>query len=156
MKQIDVGQGFFALIDDEDFDRVRAVKWWLVRDPNNFYAKRNLKVGTKWTTQTLHSFVLRVARGSRIDHKDHNGLNNQKNNLRPATQRQNCRNRRHTGNRFGFKGVFFDPRGRRHFGAAVRVGGKRIFAGYFATLEEAAMGYNQKAIEIFGEFAHLN
>jgi len=78
MRKIDVGQGYHAIIDDDDFERVSKVKWWLVRDPNNFYAKRNVKIDGKWTTQTLHSFILNVPRSTRIDHKDHDGLNNQK------------------------------------------------------------------------------
>lgn len=156
MKTIPVHPGKQAIVDDDDFDRLKIHRWFLLKDGKRCYAKRNVKIGDKWTTVSMHSDVLGLPRGRRIDHRDRDGLNNQKDNLRPATQSQNCMNRVSPGNKFGFKGVSFDGRTSRPFFARLRTKGKTFQCGYFATAIEAAMAYNHKAVEVFGEFANLN
>jgi hypothetical protein len=90
-----------------------------------------------------------------IDHKNGNGLDNQFSNLRAATKAQNQMNSRSTR---GYKGVRFSKRhgspGR--WEARIGIGGRYQHLGTFDTAEEAAVAYNAKAVELFGEFARLN
>jgi hypothetical protein len=92
-----------------------------------------------------------------VDHIDRNRLNNQKSNLRMATQTQNSANR---GKQAGvssstFKGVSFD-KNRKQYRAYCRVDGKMIHLGYHKDEKKAAEKYNKAALEHFGEFAVLN
>lgn len=95
------------------------------------------------------------------DHKDGNGLNNRRSNLRAATRSQNGANRRLT---FGktWKGVYADNRKRKNtklpprFRASIAVEGNRFHLGNFSCEEDAARAYDDAALSYFGEFARLN
>jgi hypothetical protein len=93
--------------------------------------------------------------GPQVDHKDGNGLNNRRSdNLRFATDTQNRANQKvRKDSTTGFKGV--RPH-RDKFQARIRVKGREITLGSFATPEEAALAYNAAAKECFGEFARPN
>lgn len=89
-----------------------------------------------------------------VDHKDHDGLNNRRSNLRWATQSQNCVNTSKLARGVsGFRGV---SKMRNKWHAAVNVSKKRIHLGTYVTAEEAAKAYDRAAREHFGEFARLN
>lgn len=86
-----------------------------------------------------------------IDHKDRNGLNNTRANLRIATQSQNSANSKvRSTNKLGVKGVYQQD-GR--YRANITVNGKRHDLGMFVTLEEARAAYMEAAKKYFGEFA---
>lgn len=89
-----------------------------------------------------------------IDHKDGNGLNNVRSNLRDASSGQNNFNVGITKrNKSGYKGVY-GYRGK--YVACIRKSGKLIHGGSFVTAIDAAKKYNELAIEHHGEFAWLN
>lgn len=92
--------------------------------------------------------------GMEIDHIDHNGLNCQKENMRPATHAENNANKSASrNNKSGFKGV--DWHNGKHR-ATIGKDGKHYHIGYFETPEEAAHAYDEAAKAIHGEFASLN
>jgi hypothetical protein len=96
-----------------------------------------------------------VPKGMEIDHKDGDGLNNQRSNLRLASKKQNQANRgAPTNNRSGYKGVSANGRG--GWRASIFVDGKTRRVGDYDTPLEAARAYNQAALAAFGEFAKLN
>ena len=94
-----------------------------------------------------------------VDHRDHNGLNNQRSNLRLASKGQNNRNarKRIDGLTSKYKGVH---RKKKHkikmWCARIQIDGVRKSLGYFTTEEEAAQDYDTAAVEFFGEFAFTN
>lgn len=91
-----------------------------------------------------------------IDHIDHNKLNDRIENLRAATQSQNCKNtssRKNSSSKY--LGVSFCKRDNK-WAVGISVNGKNIFLGRFATEKEAALIYNNAASLHFGEFANLN
>jgi len=153
MKKIELTQNKFALIDDEDFDRVSKIKWYVqkIRDLEYAYHDFRDKKGNGKMV-SMHQFLLG---GSNIDHKDNNGLNNQKNNLRVCTPHQNQCNRRKPKNAVTsiYKGVSIN---RGYIRASIQMNRKTIHLGYFNSEKEAAIAYNNKAKELFGEFAKLN
>ena len=91
-----------------------------------------------------------------VDHKDRNPLNNQKENLRPATKAQNARNfKLPVHNTSGYKGVCFS----KHaclYEAKIQVNRRTVYLGRFSTKQEAALAYNEAATKYHGEFACLN
>lgn len=97
-----------------------------------------------------------VVGGVGVDHRDHNGLNNQRKNLRKATQSQNNGNLRKTPGRSSqFKGVSF-RRDRGCWKSQIRFHGQLHFLGLFDCEKLAARAYDCAARQFFGEFALLN
>lgn len=106
-------------------------------------------------TVSLHRAVMGFP-NSKIDHKDRNKLNCEKQNLRLATASQNNQNASiRSDNTSGYKGVFFKE-GRNAWVAGIRANGKLHFSSYYRTPELAAKAYNAMAKYYFGEFACLN
>lgn len=155
MKEIQLTQGKVALVDDEDFDRVNMFNWHACLNRHVWYARRSEWPSLK--AVRMHSFVLALHGSSgsvQIDHRDGNGLNNQKSNLRVATRAQNQINRGlPCNNTSGFKGVY---RKGRSWVARLHYNGSKISLGSYADPAEAARAYDRKARELFGEFAWLN
>lgn len=145
-------------MDDSDYESVSRFKWTAVKcsKDRTFYAHRHQKINGEWKHVKMHRFIMGVDDHRKIDHVNGNGLDNRRANLRICTHAQNLMNMR-IHNKHGFKGIAFIPgRKTRKWTGEIRPNKKRIRLGYFDTAEEAAKAYNQKAIELFGEFARLN
>jgi hypothetical protein len=146
------------LVDDEDYNAVSIHKWTITRIGHTFYAHRPIpgpKGKKKYTY--LHRFLLdHPEKGLDVDHEDGNGLNNQRSNLRTCTHAENIRKKRkQKNNTSGYVGVSLDKRNGR-FHAYIKLNGKRTFIGYYKHAIDAAAAYNRKAVELHGEFAHIN
>lgn len=143
------------LIDDEDYDLVSKYIWYA--SPNTvggFYASTKIKD----TNSTLysHRLIMGFPKGMVVDHINHDTLDNRKSNLRICTQSQNAFNRGlQRQNTSGYKGVHFYKRKDKYM-AYIDVNRKRIHLGYFKTAQEAAKKYNEVALFLVGEYAHLN
>jgi hypothetical protein len=151
MQEISLTQGKVALVDDEDFEWLNRWKWCAIRTPYTFYAARCVGEGLVY----MHREIAGL-QGLQIDHRDRNGLNNQRYNLRAATSRQNVRNKGvYANNRFGLKGVYWNKSCKK-FRAQIKVSGRSIHLGFFEDVFSAALAYNKAAVKYFGEFAWLN
>jgi len=156
MKEIALTHGHVAFVDDDDFERVNQFKWHY--DPcGKGYARRNVWVNNKSHVLRMHRFVLGVKnRRIFIDHVNRNGLDNRKSNLRICTRSQNVMNTiKKEGCSSIYKGVSYNKRRHKWI---VRITMNRIvyYLGAFQNEEEAALTYNNKAKELFGEFACLD
>jgi hypothetical protein len=150
MKQIPLTQGLFAAVDDDDFEWLSQWKWSVNRCAGDlvYAARRNGRKHEK-----MHRLIMGFP-SLDVDHKDGNGLNNQRDNLRIGTRSQNAVNRGpDQRNSSGFKGVSLDH-GR--WRARIRIGRVLVSLGHYGTAEEAARAYDTAAIEHFGDFAYLN
>jgi hypothetical protein len=149
MKQIPLTQGEFALVDDEDFEELSRYKWQVLRNGPRSYAVR--KAGKQIR---MHRQITNAPDGMLVDHRDGNGLNNQRFNLRVCTAAENARNIRvHKDNKTGFKGV---GRSQGKYRAYIVVAKKFIFLGRFGDPESAARAYDKAAKQHFGQFARTN
>ena len=91
-----------------------------------------------------------------LDHADGNPSNNRFKNLRPATRRQNNRNKgTYRNNTTGIKGVVVCRKSGK-FRARIGIDGKKVCLGRFDTAQEAAMAYEAAAKRAYGEFFRPN
>lgn len=155
MKTISLTQGQVALVDDEDFEELNNFTWHAHRRKGyTFYAVRWV-AGGQGSRIKMHQQILRMPY---VDHKDGDGLNNQRSNLRGCNHSQNLMNQRaQAGRSSQYKGVYHYRTNRAHpWAAYITVNKRRIYLGYHSTEKDAARAYNAKAVELFGEFARLN
>lgn len=153
MKEIPLTKGKVALVDDADFEAVNAFKWYVTKAGRRFYAARGSKVRIY-----MHRFLM-GPRVPGVDHRDGDGLNNQRENLRPATTAQNAQAFR--SEKIGATSIYRGVRVRRHlrnakWTAEIKVSGKKIHLGYFILETDAARAYDVASRKYFGEFASPN
>lgn len=155
MREIPLTKGQVAFVDDRDYARIVAVgKWSAARRRNTYYAVSEIAGLLVY----MHRFILTLTPGDGVksDHRDGNGTNNQRYNLRVTDTLHNSRNsakRKHTSSIF--KGVHLFTRTEK-WQAYISPNGKRIHLGYFDNELDAAQAYDVAAREHFGEFARLN
>jgi hypothetical protein len=159
-KQINLTRGKSAIVDDDDYDRVNQFKWKLkVQKGRNgkivkLYAERTVRIGVGKNAKKeliyLHRFILNAPAGIDCDHRNGNGLDCQKNNLRLCTTSQNSANAPNMKGKY--KGVI--QRGKR-FEAYIGAGGYKSL-GVYDTPEQAAAAYDKALSDAFGDFALTN
>ena len=158
MKRIFLTQGMFAIVDDEDYEYLKRWSWYAHKDGNTFYAVRKspkTKSGGKRQLVRMHRVILRAASNEMVDHKNGNGLNNRRRNIRFCTQSQNNYNYANYPHSSKYKGVSWKTdKGKWYVG--IRSKGKHIFIGSYVDEDEAGRAYDEKAKELFGKFARLN
>lgn len=147
--QIPVGD-MFALISAEDVELISERCWFKHVGPHNIYAR-----STRSPKILMHNLILP---GGEVDHIDHDGLNNQRSNLRLATRRQNTGNmrpRRAPGTSV-YKGVCWNKKCQKWRVLINSETGSRTHVGLFVSEIEAAHAYDEAARRIYGEFACVN
>jgi hypothetical protein len=142
-----------ALIDEEDFELISEFQWRAQQNQDGrWYAKA-------WNPYPvfilMHRLILGANDGEWVDHRDNNGLNNYKNNLRICTPSQNQAGKGPQGNTSLFKGVHWET-SRNKWKAVIMQDGKSYFLGRYDSEVEAARVYDETARELFGEFAYTN
>jgi HNH endonuclease len=104
----------------------------------------------------MHRLNMNAPNGVDIDHRDHDGLNNQKLNLRLCTQTQNNQNLNvRKDNTFGYKGVSLEP-STGHWRPLIYANGKAHTCGQFLKKKHAAFARDLWAVDLHGEFANTN
>jgi hypothetical protein len=152
MKTIPLTRGKVAIVDDEDYAVLSAWKWYAINTNNSWYAMRTDMASRR--NIRMHRQIMAI--DSQIDHRNGNGLDNRRCNLRPCTSAQNSYNRGlHKRNKSGFIGVFWSNNAQR-WEAQIRHRGKRMYLGRFDTATEAAMVRDLYAVRFHGDFAKLN
>lgn len=125
MREVPLGNGRVALVDDADYERVSKIKWSLLPAPNTSYTRG--RVNGKITS--IHRFLLDPPKGMHVDHIDFDGLNNQRSNLRLVTRAENMLHRKKQDAGVHRKG--------NRWRARVQIGRKDGLNKYFRTKEEA-------------------
>jgi hypothetical protein len=157
-RRIPLTQGKYAIVDPEDYEPLNKHKWHAISSENTFYVRRSVKTGKYQKVIRMHREVLKVPDGIFVDHINHNGLDERKANLRPATRAENNYNRRRLkkpGATLRFKGVSWHKYSKKWV-ARIGFNGKRITIGYFHNEVAAAKAYDAAAIKYHKDFAVLN
>lgn len=168
MEKIDLTQGKVALIDDKNFERLNQDKWYA----NTYYAQRNITIRSKnikskrekiyMHREIIEKKLNRKLRGNEeIHHINGNGLDNREKNLQVVTNSQHkmlgkkrqIYNNKITSSKH--KGVSWNKR-KKQWQVHITLNGKLKNLGYFNNEIDAALAYDKKAKELFGEFARLN
>jgi len=151
---IELSQGLFAIVDAADEVWAQQWKWHAHRSSKGtWYARRN---ASKGHIVIMHRALLGAPRGMDVDHKNRNGLDNRRANLRLASRGQNMANQRKApGGTSRYKGVCWDS-DRQAWNAKIQSDRKTINLGRFANESDAANAYNAAATAFFGEFARAN
>lgn len=156
MKQIPLTRGKFAKVDDADFDWLNQWKWSALCTKNKWYAVRGgTKNGTRYYLY-MHRELAAIAELSDVDHWNGDGLDNQRENLRPMTHAQNIQNQsKLLGCSSQYKGVTWDLT-RKKWKAQIRCDKQTKFLGRFNSEKAAAHARDKAALEKWGSVAWLN
>lgn len=104
MKCVELTQGLFAKVDDEDYDRVVALGAWHCHPISKelMYARHSSRNQGRQKKVYMHRFIMNAPKGFDVDHINHDGLDNRKSNLRVCTHSDNLRNRKETARGYYF------------------------------------------------------
>ncbi len=150
--EIPLKNGKVLLIDKDDYHKIENASSIIAR--GRYVSAIFLTEGTVKMV-AIQKLVMDTPEGFVVDHKNRNGFDNRKENLRICTSAENSRNRiANKNNRFGYKGVAEAFNGK--YVAQIGFDGKKYYGGTFDTVIEAAKAYNEMAIKYHGEFARLN
>lgn len=148
---IPLTQGKFSLVDADDAPKLALMNWsaYTAKTRNTVYAIR----GRMKTQQRMHSAICPVPSGKMVDHRNGNGLDNRKCNLRPADRFQNSQNRRNVklGSSFVQGVSLHKPSGK--WLARINVQGVRISLGHFSSLEDAIVARETAVKTHYREFS---
>jgi hypothetical protein len=149
MAELKLATGHIALIDDADLPEVLAAGRWRVHlERQTVYVRRTV---SHTQSQYLHTFLTGFAM---TDHRNGDGLDNRRENLRLADASLNQANRIRLRGTSGYRGVTRHKCGR--WQAAIKVRGQHRYLGLFSKPEEAAQAYDAAALAAWGEYARPN
>ena len=150
----------YAIVDPEDYERLNKYKWYAMKGVNTFYAGRTIRTGKnkKRFCIKMHREIINPPHPLVVDHINHNGLDNRKANLRPATHAQNRLNRPYIKPKASlskYNGVSW-RKNRKKWQVQIRFNGKNKTIGYFHNETKAAKAYDEAARLHHGDFAVTN
>lgn len=159
MKTIPLSRGLFALVDDCDYDWLMQWKWQAtITAAGKAYAARSFRSKGNRRFVKMHRLIMDAPAGLEVDHRNRDGLDNQRHNLRLCTHGQNQAN----GKKYGpdkssrFKGVSRAGRRGEKWQARITHCGRTHNLGRYDLELEAADAYDAAAKELFGGFAYTN
>jgi len=150
VRYIPLTKGKFAIVDAADYEWLSKYKWYAQesKQARTCYAVRN----SGRQTILMHREIMQTPEGMVVDHRNGNGTDNRRANMRNCKQDQNTLNSRPRGES-GYKGVF------RHgdkWVAQHKYRGKTYYLGLYDDPVEAAKVRDRKAYELAPEYAYLN
>lgn len=153
MRYIDLTAGKLAMVDDEDFEAINILNWNANFQHTTWYA-RAWKDGKRLL---MHRYIMGVTDPKiLVDHENHDGLDNRRQNLRAASKADNCRNKSHRkGTSSKYHGVCWHKATSKWI-VKICVDYTEIHLGIFDKEEDAALAYNVAALKYFGKFANIN
>jgi hypothetical protein len=142
-----------TIIDLEDVEKCKKYKWYMKNCNNKLYVIG--RIDGKSTR--LHRYILDFYGDLDIDHKDGDGLNNKRNNLRIATRQENMMNQRvlPKNNTSGHIGIWFNKKNNKYT-SQIKVNRKGIHLGEYSILEDAIKARKEAEIKYFGENKFAN
>ena len=162
MKKIKLGtKDIYTVVDDQDFELASKYPWYASIRKKDGYIRVVCKkqVNNVKFHYILSRVIMNPPKGLMVDHINGDTLDNRRQNLRLATHQQNCQNRKKASKVNNYKGVYLCKRSyklNKPWQALTDYHKKKVHIGMFATEIEAAKAYDERAKDLFGEFARLN
>lgn len=143
--------------DRKDLDLLSKYTWAISKIRGGKYASAYVYLGKrKYCRILMHRLIMKAKPGQIVDHKNSNGLDNRRANLRLCTSQQNSLNsNKHKDNTSGYRGVSWHVEDKKWY-ARISINGKCKYIGSFEHKKDAALAYNKAAKKHHGEFARLN
>ena len=159
MKEIELTQGKYALVDDANYDWLNQHKWCAHKVRNIYYAVRNIAINQKIKRILMHREIVKnqLKENEEVHHANGNGLDNREKNLMVVTKSQHrmTRGKQKTKASSKYKGVYWNKQHKKWV-VQIRSNRKRIYLEYFNNEIDAAKAYDKKVEKLFGKFAKLN
>jgi len=154
-REVSLTKGRVAVVDEDDYVNLTKYKWYY--DSNGYAYRRKTYGHYNSKLVSMHREVLDdVPNGLVVDHINRDKLDNRKSNLRAVTQSENAANSGpRTGGSSTYKGVHWSRQSKRWV-SKIEKRGEYHTLGFFKIEEHAALAYNLKAVELFGDCAYLN
>ncbi len=146
-KEIPLTRGMYTTVDADDYNYLSQWKWNACKGRNTYYAVR--MYGREMIM--MHRVILNTPSEMGVDHLYHNGLNNQRGNVRNCTNSQNTQNMI----RSQYQGVSWN-KNEQKYTSKIGFQRKRFHLGYFHDPIDAAKAYDRAAKNLFGEFCKTN
>lgn len=155
MRTIQLTRGFKAIIDNCDYALVSKYNWHARNcgaKKSNIYAANNSGHGGNSKDIYMHRLISGAKKHQTVDHRDGNGLNNRRSNLRLLSNRtiNGLNSVIAVNNTSGFKGVSWFPPMKK-WRARVNIKSKEIMLGWFLSPVEASRAYNSYVSKIFAK-----
>ncbi len=148
-REIPLTHGLVAIVDADDYAMLAGRKWYVDFRRWGGYVRASA------SGERMHRVISGAGPGEQVDHRNHDKLDNRRENLRVCAGSQNSMNRvMRSDNTSGYKGVYL----RKSTGkwvAVIGANGRKKKLGSFARLEDAAAAYRAAALNLHGEFACL-
>ena len=155
-RRIYLGEDEWTILDAEDYYRLNSFKWFLTGRLHKFYAARTIKIDGKTRIARMHRDIMNPPDNLVVDHRNSDGLDNRRQNLRLATKSQNgCNSRKRKNTSSVYIGVHLRKKQGR-WEAEITHNRKKIWLGSFDNEIAAAKAYDAAAKKYHGEFARLN
>lgn len=158
MKTIPLTQGKVAIVDDEDYEKLAGHKWYAQMGNNEknknkriYYAARC----AKRKTILMHREIMSCPEGMEVDHINGDTLYNRKSNLRICTHADNTYNKKPKIATSSYKGVSVHNSTKKWY-SQISYKHKKHYIGLFKHEVRAAKAYDNRALELFGEYARCN
>jgi hypothetical protein len=149
-------RGMEAIVNISEYRRVARHRWHIEtsgKDKDHLILYACTYIDGKKVS--MHNFILRVPDGEEVDHRNGNGLDNRRCNLRPSTHAQNSAGqRRHRDGSSQYKGVSLGPW--KTWISQLHHGHKQYYLGNYREEKKAALAYDAKARELFGKYGRFN
>jgi len=155
VRGIPLTKGKITIVDTENYEWLMQWRWCTDQRKDTSYARRNFRKNGKQHTMKIHREILNLTNVDirDIDHKNGNGLDNRRINLRlvsPGLNGANCRMRKN--NTSGFRGVYWHKKAKK-WGAQIMVCHKQIYLGLYSQIEIAGEAYKKAILHYWGNSA---
>ena len=155
IKEIKLASGLISYVSEQDYELVSKFSWWHAKQKKTTYVRtRDIYKGEKRHFY-MHQLILgTIGVKAEIDHKDNNGLNNTRDNIKVASHSDNLKNRRKHRGASKYTGVSKHLYNR--WIARININGKQKHIGLFDNEIDAAKAYNKAAIETGNPYYVIN
>lgn len=157
---------FETLVDTKDLDKVlkrHTYRWtpWYAKNTDSYYARSTVYqgIGVNPLTIYLHYYIMDCPDGYKVDHINHDTLDNRRENLRISLNDENTKHRKskNSNNTSGYRNVSWNSRHNKWM-VQLQIEGKNTVLKYFDydKVDEAGVYAELMRQKYYGEFKGLS